>query len=1173
MKRVITFIFLFITVFFNLYASDVPIIFIHGHKSEAVPEDSSDKEEGGWKTWYPTKSDGITLKYHTAMTKIVAEKYKGYQYGLKTDGTPAYACDENTQLKPMPDAKRIYNFSFYHRDGSPGTIGDNSIIECMYGIDRRTGQVVRKGSIPPEYFVDVYKNASDSGSWAHNLASFIEKVLIACYGFNWQSNPFAKVDIVAHSMGGLVIRFAIKYLTLPSGDSVKNRIRKVLMVGTPNHPYTYPLDETVHITFMNCKTWQIAEHWEMGVDKEGENIKFKEVSTGREDEWGNLLGYEESYGIKMATIAGNRKRIKLGGILIGPDDGIVYSNQVNLACAQFNPVIYASHDHAENKWYGMFEDIGASGEVSLTECTYVTEFIKVWMIDDEDTYYGAYFTDKPRVGLSNYPPYSVRVWPNINDYKKALTINVSLIRPDNGTVIKEKGIPIHRCHQEFLPWFVGAPVIHTNWTSSGGGYTGNVTVRVTINDMLIGRVDTKENKCLVWERDNPAKTNLIYPNGGEILTAGNTYQIKWGTNDGFVRAYFWYSKDGGINWKFIGNTPIDAYTYSQSPFSYSWVIPLSEPPGNYSNCKVKVTTWLDGIGVTGLSDESDNPFTIVVPDWKPKNLIASVISEEKVKLVWQNYSGFIYDSIQIFRNPDLYGNNQFGRIGKVSGSSESYIDNTVEWNKTYFYKIRAWENNFPSEYSNIVQVTTNILNPPTNLSANSSYPYNSVNLTWKDNSNYETGYEIWRKGINQVWQKIGQTNANTTSYTDNSVSRFSDYFYKVRAVKDGIYSQFSNSVWVTTSPVLLSKVAVDTFYFNGGKGKKIIFKNGKLHTVFNNNKKIYYAVSEDDGITWDIEEIVDCTNQPNTWVEDACLVIDKENRIYVFYEYNAPAEFRIKYRVKVERNWTSEYSIPRYGENPVAVSGDDDIFLIFECPVDHEGIKVYICEFLSPTNIFIDSLRERWIGKGSITASYLPEGYLLLVTQYGSASPGQSDSLMYFRYGLDTAFKSIKINNQEIMGYNHMHFIDKNILCFCKEGENNLRIIKYDISSDKWGWFQSENFQSSLPSFVKNPRIFLFGSNIFVIYQNSEDRNLYYIEIYGDSPIIKKITYFPQFQEKIYPDLYVYSQFGKIYLGSIYNSGEGIIFKRRDILPIFVTSIDISISLDNIPPNNSKDFL
>jgi len=108
----------------TLFASDVPIIFVHGHKSEARPLMwDTDKQQyvGGWSTWYPINPNG-SLKYPTAMTKIIDSHYGSYQYGITSDSLPAKFCDKTTQLQPDQGTKRIFNFSFYRSDGGRGVI-------------------------------------------------------------------------------------------------------------------------------------------------------------------------------------------------------------------------------------------------------------------------------------------------------------------------------------------------------------------------------------------------------------------------------------------------------------------------------------------------------------------------------------------------------------------------------------------------------------------------------------------------------------------------------------------------------------------------------------------------------------------------------------------------------------------------------------------------------------------------------------------------------------------------------------------------------------------------------------------------------------------------------------------------------------------------------------------
>jgi hypothetical protein len=597
------------------------------------------------------------------------------------------------------------------------------------------------------------------------------------------------------------------------------------------------------------------------------------------------------------------------------------------------------------------------------------------------------------------------------------------------------------------------------------------------------------------------------------------------------------------------------------------------PGGNDNFIEKFKQKWEDlGYGnVTEVYNVDVHPFNYLEPYPVPNPTNFTGTSEENtVHLSWndnaQNEGAYILKRRKEGEN--------FWMTILLSKNTTSYIDQGLAFNTKYYYKVAALTCDTPG-WAGPISVTTNVLNPPTNLQATSSSPYNSVSLTWKDNSNYETGYEVWRKGLDNIWRKIATLGQNAQSYTDASISPFNDYFYKVRAIKGNITSEFSNTCWVTTSPILLSKDKVDTFYFNDGKGKKIIYKNGKWHSVFNTGKRVYYSYSNDNGLTWNTDTIVKI-NLPNRWVEDACLAIDDQNRIWVFYEYNGPSNFKIKYRVKAGNNWSEEDSIQRYGKNPCAFSLNGSVYLVFESPIDKEGIKVYMCEFLSSGSLNIDSLRERWIGKGSISGSYFEN--IFLSAQYGSSSPNMYHSLMYYKWGMN-AFDSIQIDNKIIKEYNRQHFVDKNVLCFLEkkyaEDIESLRVIKYKFSDNKWEWFISQNFQRMrFPTKIKNPRIFYDGTDLFIIYER-DSLNYYYIEgfrITNNGGLIRyRFSILPS-TIKTYPDIYIYKDINKIHLGIMYNSSEGIIFKRKEIPfapPPIPEPIDENISLLDIPSNNT----
>ncbi len=60
--------------------------------------------------------------------------------------------------------------------------------------------------------------------------------------------------------------------------------------------------------------------------------------------------------------------------------------------------------------------------------------------------------------------------------------------------------------------------------------------------------------------------------------------------------------------------------------------------------------------------------------------------------------------------------------------------------------------------------------------------YNAVSLAWSDNSNNETGFEVYRKQGSEAFRVVATVNANVATYTDNAVTGNTTYTYQVRAV-------------------------------------------------------------------------------------------------------------------------------------------------------------------------------------------------------------------------------------------------------------------------------------------------------------------------------------------------------------------------------------------------------
>ncbi len=71
---------------------------------------------------------------------------------------------------------------------------------------------------------------------------------------------------------------------------------------------------------------------------------------------------------------------------------------------------------------------------------------------------------------------------------------------------------------------------------------------------------------------------------------------------------------------------------------------------------------------------------------------------------------------------------------------------------------------------------------PANLTATTE-SYNQIKLTWKDNSNNETGFEIYRLVLTaHTYKIVGTVTANTTTFTDSALLPSKKYYYKIQAI-------------------------------------------------------------------------------------------------------------------------------------------------------------------------------------------------------------------------------------------------------------------------------------------------------------------------------------------------------------------------------------------------------
>ncbi len=178
-------------------------------------------------------------------------------------------------------------------------------------------------------------------------------------------------------------------------------------------------------------------------------------------------------------------------------------------------------------------------------------------------------------------------------------------------------------------------------------------------------------------------------------------------------------------------------------------------------------------------------------------LSASVLSSTSVRLNWTD-SNTYKSGYEVQRR--LSGSGSFAWLTTVSASTSTVTDTTAQPATAYDYKVRVLNNPAASPYSNVVTVTTAATAPnaPSSLAA-APQSATSIALSWADNSNNETNFEVQRRTLpSGAFAVLITTAANVVSYVDSSASATTSYEYKVRAKNSAGYSGFSNVATATT---------------------------------------------------------------------------------------------------------------------------------------------------------------------------------------------------------------------------------------------------------------------------------------------------------------------------------------------------------------------------------------
>lgn len=136
----------------------------------------------------------------------------------------------------------------------------------------------------------------------------------------------------------------------------------------------------------------------------------------------------------------------------------------------------------------------------------------------------------------------------------------------------------------------------------------------------------------------------------------------------------------------------------------------------------------------------------------------------------------------------------FGDGGTGSGATSAHIYQNVG---SFNAVLTVTDNQGATSTASVgISVTTNpnVINAPSNLTGKGAK--GSATLSWRDNSNNESGFTVERAPSgSSSFVRVGTTAANATSFKDTTAR--GNYVYRVQAFNGSATSTYSNSVTVS----------------------------------------------------------------------------------------------------------------------------------------------------------------------------------------------------------------------------------------------------------------------------------------------------------------------------------------------------------------------------------------
>jgi hypothetical protein len=336
-------------------------------------------------------------------------------------------------------------------------------------------------------------------------------------------------------------------------------------------------------------------------------------------------------------------------------------------------------------------------------------------------------------------------------------------------------------------WVFGAGSMYWNWGLDNYVAPASITTYAVAAPSAALQAATANiiNLFLAGGGTNP----LAGPTNLTATATTNSVTLTWTDNTTLATAYSVQRSPDGSAWTTLTTSlSATATTYTDSPGAGAWYY------------RVQAT---DNSG--DVSPFSNIVYIATLPT-APQSLVAAgSMSALAINLSWTD-TAVTETAYDVDRSADG-GTSWMTLTSTLPANTQAYSDTTVAPATPYSYRVKATNSTGSSGYSNIASATSPNGPPPplapSGLTATvkgGGHP--KIGLSWKDNATNATNYVIDRSTDQIHWTRLTSSlSASATSYTDNSVARHTQYFYRVGAINASNASSpsYSNIASATTA--------------------------------------------------------------------------------------------------------------------------------------------------------------------------------------------------------------------------------------------------------------------------------------------------------------------------------------------------------------------------------------